>query len=236
MKDKIFSYTKNRKLWVNIVVAILCFLGMFLVPSLIAILFNLKIKNLQVCTIIGDLIYILLIYLVYKKDLDSEAKIYFSDFKNKFKYGFKIYILGYFGMIFFNLFITLFLKDISQNESQVRELLYSNAVTTMISISILAPLLEELIFRKTIGTIIKNKWIYVIISGLLFGGAHILTNIMNNSFAITDLLYVLPYGCLGGAFALMDYNTKTTFTSIVFHALHNTFTAILLLITFFGGK
>ena len=230
------KYTKDRSFLTNLVIAILCFIGMFLVPSLFVILFELVIKDEQICTILADLIYIAILYFIYKKDLDSEAKTFFSDFKKKFKYSFKIYILGYMGMIFFNLFITFFLKDISQNESQVREMLYANVVTSMISISIIAPILEELIFRKTIQPLIKNRWIYALVCGLLFGFAHILTNFVQNTFVITDLLYILPYACLGGSFALMDYNTKTTFSSIIIHSFHNTFTAILLLITFFGGK
>ena len=60
-------------------------------------------------------------------------------------------------------------------------------------------------------------------------------DIASADFVITDLLYVLPYACLGGSFALMDYNTKTTFSSIIIHSLHNTLTALLLLVTFFGG-
>ena len=209
---------------------------MFLVPSLIALILTNYIKNENVCSIIGQVIFILIIYLIYKKDLDNEAKIYFKDFKNKFKYSFKIYILGYLGMIFFNLIITFVLHKISQNEEEVRELLYANIITTMISISIIAPILEELIFRKSIQPVVKNRWLYVVICGLLFGGAHILTNILSGTFVISDLLYILPYGCLGGSFALMDYNTKSTFTSIVIHSLHNTITACLLLITFFWGK
>ena len=80
------------------------------------------------------------------------------------------------GMVFFNLIIITFLKDISANETQVRELLYKNPIPTMINIVLLAPILEELIFRKSLAPILKNRWVYVIISGLLFGSAHIAIN------------------------------------------------------------
>jgi membrane protease YdiL (CAAX protease family) len=139
------------------------------------------------------------------------------------------------GMIFFNVIIAIFLGGVSSNESQVREMLYNNVFFTMISISIYAPLSEELIFRKSLRPLINNKWIYIIVSGLLFGGAHILTNFIQNTFVLTDLIYILPYGCLGAYFALMDYESKTTFSSIVIHALHNTCTACLLLAMYYGG-
>lgn len=235
MKDKLFGYSKDRSLLANIIITILSFIGMFLIPSIVAILLS-NYVNDTIASIIGDIIFIIIMFLIFFKDLIKEFKLYFKNFKENFKYSFKIYILGFMGMIFFNLFIYYFIGNISSNETQVREMLYDNVIPTLISISILAPILEELIFRKSIAPLFKNRWVYVIISGLLFGGAHILINVIQGTFVLTDLVYILPYGCLGGAFALMDYNRKTTFCSIVIHSMHNTFTAILLLIQYFGGK
>ena len=234
-KSKLLGYSNDRSLLVNIIVAICCFLGMFLIPSIIAIIL-LKYVNETIGSIIGDVVFILILLLVFYKDLIKEFKYYFGDFKNNFKKSFKIYILGFIGMIVCNLFILTFLKDMSSNENQVREMLYKNAIPTLISISIIAPILEELIFRRSIAPIFKKRWVYVIISGLLFGCAHIIVNFVQGTFIITDLFYILPYACLGGAFALMDYNNKSVFPSIIIHAFHNTCTAIILLITYLGGK
>ena len=228
------KYSKDRSFTANLILFILSLVGLLVIPSIISLF--LRFKNVLFSTIIADFIYIGILYLMYRRDLNEEAKIYFKDFKNNFKYSFKIYILGYMAMIFFNLIIYMVLKDISSNETQVREMLYNNTFLTMINIVLIAPISEEIIFRKSLRPIFNNRWLYVIVSGLLFGGAHILTNIINNAFTISDLLYVLPYGCLGASFALMDYNSKTTFSSMVIHCLHNTITAILLLITYFGGK
>ena len=235
MKDKLFSYTKDRSLLINIIIVICAFLGMLLIPSLIAIMLP-KFFGETISSIIGDVVFIIILYLVYLKDLHKEFKAYFGAFGNNFKKSFKIYILGFIGMVVCNLFIITFLKNISTNESQVREMLYKNAIPTMISISIIAPIVEELVFRKSLSTVLKNRWIYVIVSGLLFGGAHILVNVIQGTFVLTDLVYVLPYGCLGASFALMDYNNKSVFPSMIIHAIHNTFTALLLLVTYFGGK
>lgn len=114
-------------------------------------------------------------------------------------------------------------------------MLYNSPILSLISISIIAPISEELIFRKSLQPIIKNKWVYVIVSGLLFGGAHLLTNILSGTLRVVDLVYILPYASLGSAFALMDNETKTTFSSIIIHAIHNTLTALLLLAIFKAG-
>ena len=108
-------------------------------------------------------------------------------------------------MIISSLIITQFTGGTSANESSVRELLLASPVFMLINISILAPITEELIFRKSIQPLIKNKWVRAIISGILFGGAHLLTG---DAIRLVDLLFLLPYGTLGFVFSLMD-NDRT---------------------------
>lgn len=236
MKDKLFKYSKDRSFTVNLILSIFSFIGILIIPSLIYIGLSYFVKNALVANIIADVIFILILYLIYYKDLNEEFKIYNGKFKENFKYSFKIYLMGFMGMVFFNLIISMFLKNISSNESQVREMLYASPVFTMLTISIIAPVTEELVFRKSLQPVIKNKWIYVLVCGILFGFAHILTNFVNGIFVITDLFYVFPYAALGCSFALMDYDTKTTFSSITLHFLHNTLTGLLLLMLYFGGN
>ncbi len=112
MKDKIFSYTKDRSFWTNLIIAVICFILMFIFPQALAILLNKVISNMRLCVIIGNVIFIVLLYLMYFKDLNHEAAVYFKDFKNKFKHSIKIYFLGFGLMVFFNLFIVMFLKEI----------------------------------------------------------------------------------------------------------------------------
>ena len=231
----IYKYTEERSKLINILICILSILGVVFIPSLISIAFSLIIKNEMVLLLISNLLFCLFLYLLFYKDLNREFSIYKKDFKKKKKKGFKTYLLGFFGMIFFNLLIMVFLKNISSNEEQVREMLFSSPVITFICIALTAPLTEEIVFRKSLQPVIKNKWVYCITCGVLFGFAHLLTNILNNNFALADLFYILPYGSLGFAFALMDKDTNTTFTSIVMHAFHNSMTGILLLITYLGG-
>ena len=230
-----FKYSKDRSLGINILFCILSFLGLLLFSDLLQIILNLVIKNTMICSIISNIFLIVFLYLLYLKDLNDEAKIYKKDFKKIFGTSLKYYILGFMGMIFFNILISIFLGGISSNEEQVREMLFNSPFITMISISIIAPITEELIFRKSLQPVIKNKWLYIVVSGVLFGLAHLLTNMVSGNFVVTDLFYILPYGSLGASFALMDNETKTVFSSMVIHAIHNTATALLLILLFKGG-
>ena len=230
-----FKFSKDRSFGINLLFCILSFLGLLIFADLLQIVLNIVIKNNMVCNVISNIFLIIFIYLMYLKDLNNEAKIYGKDFKKNFGTSFKYYILGFMGMIFFNILISIFLGGISSNEEQVRELLFKSPIITMISISIIAPISEELIFRKSLQPVIKNKWVYIVISGVLFGFAHLLTNIVSGNFVLTDLFYLLPYASLGASFALMDHETKTVFSSIVIHAIHNTATALLLILLYKGG-
>ena len=232
---KIFKYSKDRSLTINIVFSVLCFLSLLLFSSIIQILLMKIISNQMVCNIIANVVMIIFMILLYLKDLIAEFKTYKGNFKEIFKKSIKYWLLGFMGMMFFNLLISIFLKGIASNEEQVRQMLYNAPILTLISISIIAPINEELIFRKSLDPVLKNKWVYVIVSGVLFGFAHILTNIFSGTFTPSDLFYILPYGSLGAAFALMDRETKTTFASMVIHAIHNTITALLLLALFRSG-
>ncbi len=231
----LFKYSKDRKFITNFCLCLISLLGMIIIPTFIYYILSFVIKNDIVRNLIANISFILILYLMYYKDLNKEAKTFTKDVKSNMNVAFKYYVLGLMAMVFFNLIITTLLHNISSNESQVRDMLYSTPIYTLFNIMILAPLQEEIIFRKSLQPLVKNKWIYATLCGLLFGSAHLLTNVLSGIFVISDLIYILPYGSLGFAFALMDHETKTTFTSIAMHSLHNTVTGILLLISYFGG-
>ncbi|MDD6272147.1 MAG: type II CAAX endopeptidase family protein [bacterium] len=232
---KTFKLTSQRTIITNIILCIVILSSVFILPELLELFFISIGINSLISSILSEIIFILLLFFVYYKDLNKEFKTFKNNFKDCIKNGFKYYVAGYLCMIFFNLIITIVLKDISQNESGVRTLLYNLPLYAFINIAIFAPLAEELSFRKSLSTVLKNKYIFALVSGLLFGGAHLMTNIINNTFAFTDLIYILPYGSLGFAFALMNEKTKTTFTSITMHAFHNSVTCILLLLVHISG-
>ena len=100
------------------------------------------------------------------------------------------------------------------------------------SVSIYAPLVEELIFRKSIKDTFDNfgnnriiNYLYIITSGFIFAGMHVL----DNNAILIDYLYIIPYLGLGCAMSAVYTKTNNIFSSIMIHFFHNTI-AILLLI------
>ena len=222
--------TDYKKIIYDIALCIFSLFGAIFLPSLFSMIFASFGLSELLSSTFGEVLYIFILIALFYNSLRKEFNTFKKNFKKSFKTGFKYYLIGYMAMIFFNLIITFILKDISTNENEVRNLLLSSPVIAFINISILAPIAEELSFRKSMMGLFKNKYIFALLSGFLFGFAHLTINIMSGSFVLSDMLYVLPYGSLGFMFALMDFDTKSTFTSICMHAIHNSVTCILLLL------
>jgi membrane protease YdiL (CAAX protease family) len=77
--------------------------------------------------------------------------------------------------------------------------------------------MEELVFRQGFRNIFGRNIVFILFSGIVFGGMHVIGNI--NTMA--DLLYLIPYSALGISFAYMLYKTDNIFVSMGFHFMHN---------------
>ena len=175
--------------------------------------------NLQVlCSLTASLIVSLIIVLVYKKYLKKCFKDYTKNFSKYFDIGMKSWFVGLALMCFFNVLISLLtpVHD-ANNEVLVQNMLKEAPLLSFISASLIAPFEEEMLFRKSFGDIFKNKYVMILASGFLFGFLHVIFSLKTP----WDLLYIIPYGSLGGAFAYSLRKTNNIFLPITFHMLHN---------------
>lgn len=159
-----------------------------------------------------------LIMIIYNKKLSKD----FKDMKkNSIKYFnkyIKYWLIGLFIMMVSNLFINLIVtNDIPSNEQVIRETFNISPLYIFFSAVIYAPIVEELIFRQSIKNIFNNKWLFIIISGLLFGSMHVFGDFKN----ITDLLYIIPYSTPGIIFAYMLEDSDNICVPMSFHFIHN---------------
>jgi len=168
---------------------------------------------------ITDLIYLIAIILCYKKTLIKDFKLFKKNLATNLENAFKYWLLGFIVMIIGNIIILFFTKQgLAQNEENVRILIKQLPLYMIFSVSIYAPITEELIFRKSIKDFISNKYLYILTSGLIFGGLHVISYI--NSIA--DAIYLIPYCALGFAFAYSYYKSNNIYSTIIMHCMHNT--------------
>jgi len=173
---------------------------------------------LQIYNVVWEVIFILLIILIFKKEIQTAwtdmKKNHISYFKKYFKY----YIIALIVMMVSNAYIFMINGgNIAGNESNVRDMFAVAPIYTYISAVILAPILEELVFRLSLKNVLGNNWLFIISSGLIFGGLHIISSYTGPM----DLLYLIPYGSFGVAFGYILVKTQNIFVSMGFHFMHN---------------
>lgn len=231
MIESINKTIKNRKQLLIIIRSILVFCLFWcipFIPAIILMIFNINVESLSINTRIllsfsSSISMLIIYYFIYRKELKKEFKTFTSNFIENMDVGVKWWFLGLLIMVASNLFINLVLKGGGAgNEKVVQQMLNHMPLTTIINASIIAPFNEEIVFRKTIRDVFKNKWIFALLSFILFGGGHI----VSNASTIVDYLYIIPYGALGATFALAYDETDTIFTSLSMHAIHNSILSI----------
>ncbi len=221
--------TKYKKELIAMILFTLYFLYSDIIISLILTIFKINPNNINLLTeqliyIFSTLIFIIILVLTYRKELIDSFKEIKTKFRSYLEIGIPIYIFGLICMVVINfILIFVFKLEGAKNETGIRETLKLMPIYTMFSASIGAPIIEEMIFRKTFKDIFKNPSFYIFMSGFIFGLLHVI----GSYTTISDLLYIFPYGALGVSFAYMYYKTKNIFVPISFHFIHNTTLLIL---------
>jgi len=218
---------KNKK-FTNIIKGIGAFVIYFIasftnIDKLILNFFNINYRNwsnfgIYTYLIIYQILIISIIIILFK----YTYKKHFIKFKNNFKYYISNYIKYWFTaiglMIVSNIIIQMITKGIAQNEQAVREIINTEPIYAFIASVIIAPFLEESLFRLSIRKIIaNNKWLYILISGISFGLLHVIGNIT----VWTDWLFIIPYSIPGCVFAYTLVKSDNIFVPISLHTIHN---------------
>lgn len=105
----------------------------------------------------------------------------------------------------------------SENTMQIMEIARANALFILIP-AIIAPILEEIIFRKIVfGSLYKrmNFFLAALLSALIFGVVHM------------DLTHLLLYTAMGFVFAFLYVKTKRIIVPIIVHAGMNSFVVLM---------
>lgn len=185
-------------------------------------------SSMKVLLSIGSsLIIISILVIVYHKNLKEMLWDYKKNYKEYFDLGLKCWFVGLVIMCLSNILISILTPvHEANNEVLVQNMLKASPFLSFISSSLLAPFIEEMIFRKSLGDIFDNKYFKIIMSSLIFGLLHVIFS-FNTWY---DFLYVIPYGALGGAFSYILTKKNNIFIPITFHVLHNSIITIISII------
>ena len=207
---------------IKVVIAFILFFSSYYIQTFLVTLFNINLKNITtkqstIISCIASGIITLLLIILYRKELINEWKIFRKDISDNLDIGFKYWMIGLFIMVTSNLMITFVFKaGQANNEEAVQKMISAVPYLTLLSAGIFAPITEEIVFRKTFKDIIKNKIIYVLVAGIVFGYLHV-----SSAESLEQALYIIPYSSLGICFAISYTKTDTIYTSMSMHMLHN---------------
>ncbi len=168
--------------------------------------------TLFLSSLITSLVFIFIFIKDFKKDFQNFKKDYFKDI-------FLYWLCGYIFVIVTNNFLYSIFNTISENEELNRTALSDFGLTAILTMAIIGPITEELIFRLGIRKSFSNKYLYIGISAFLFGYLHVIGN---------DIIFIIPYAGLGAAFAYAHYKTNNIYVPIIMHIFHNSLTLTLL--------
>lgn len=223
---------KDRK---NILIGIAVFLSYFvysMFQTLPLEIFGIDYNNMSLISkiiylLLYEFVYILILILIYNKTFSENFKDFIKNFKSYVKKYMEYWALAFGLMIFSNLIITsVFPNAVATNQESVNYILGVAPFYMIISAVIYAPFLEETIFRLSIRKFIKNDKLFIFISGIIFGGLHVIGSFEN----LIDLIYIIPYSIPGFVFAYTLVKSKNIFVPMGLHFFHNSFTILIQLI------
>lgn len=171
--------------------------------------------------IITEFIILAIIIIPYRNELKTSLKNFIENKDEYFKKYFKYWLLMFAIMALSNTLI-LALKGTdtgtSVNEDIIRQQFMATPIYIYISAVIIAPIMEEIIFRRCLRSIFHtNKIVYIIMSALVFGFVHLLAGITSP----IDLLYLIPYGTPGAIFAYLYVKSDNIMVPMSIHIMHN---------------
>lgn len=108
----------------------------------------------------------------------------------------------------------------SVNQNLIEMYVKASPVLMFLSAAVLAPMYEEILFRIGIGKVIRNKFLFVIISGFIFGFMHVFP--LEEGISLTlGLMQSITYVTMGIFLAYVYSKTGNIFMSIGLHFLNN---------------
>ena len=205
-----------------------------LVGSLLLFLFkkiNINVSS-AVLNISLYLIMCLVFVLIFIKSLIKDFKDFKKNYKKILSITIKYWIKGLFLMFVFSYLIALIHLDSNYNQDLNIALLKKSILIESLIAMILAPILEEIVFRRSFRNFTNNKHIFAFTTGFIFAMIHVVSSI-NGLMDLPMLLYLLPYGAVSVAFGYAYAETDNIYGTMCVHSLHNAISILELLIV--GG-
>ena len=178
--------------------------------------------------ILKYIIYLIIIFIKYHKYIIEKWKDFWDNKAKYSKIALKWWSLGFLLMMVINQILDRIVHGVGANEETVQALLANEPVIAIIATTLFAPIVEEFIYRKLLQDCFKNKILFIITSGLIFGLIHVI-----GSSNPLDYLFIISYGLFGACFAKILTETDNIYSTIMVHMIHNGLLSLLAIVVNF---
>ncbi len=169
-------------------------------------------------SLVVSILLIGVITFIYKDKLKLKYEDLKKNHKKYFSNSLKYWLFASLFMALSNLVVLTFMEsNLPTNEKIIRSFFGSNPIIVFASAVIVAPILEELVFRQGFRDMFSGNLMFIFMSSFTFGAFHV----VSNANALIDFVYIIPYAIPAIAFGLMLKETDNIFVPMGFHLLHN---------------
>ena len=159
--------------------------------------------------------------IAYRKSLLADLKDFKKNYKTILKKTIKYWLIGLGIMLLSSLIIGFLGISGSDNQNTNIDLVKNAPIMQSFIVIILAPIIEELVFRRSFKNFTNNKILFAFVTGLIFGGMHVVTSITSLKDLIM-LIHLIPYSSVGIALGLAYKEHNNIIGTMIAHGIHNT--------------
>ena len=212
-KLTIENKTTNKKRWILMIIFLVIYFGQNFIQA--EWLEPLSLTGLIIYAVGLHLVLIILAIWAFFDEIKEGAKKIAKNFRLTIRYILKLLVWLLIALAIASSISVMITK---KNQSMNQEAIESLPLYITIPLAVIwAPFVEEAAYRGAFKKVIKNKLLFVILSGGLFGLMHA---IGEATFAIT-LATAMPYVVIGMVFAYSYAKTNNLAVNILFHLLYN---------------
>ena len=177
-----------------------------------------------------EALIVLVLAIVFRKDLKRDFKYFREYFSEYSSYVFKMYLISLAFMLISNVSIRLYTGlENATNQLELNKTFMINPILVIVLAVIVAPLMEELLFRGIFRKIFNNKYAFIIISSIIFGALHVIDDFKTPK----ELLFILSYSILGIFLGTIYEKTNNIFANMMFHFIQNLLAILAMILKIF---
>lgn len=207
----------NNKLTKGILVFVLYLLIPMIIGMFLPSLNNSNLLSVLVRFIIDVGVIVLFIYL-FKDDFKEYNKGLVKNPKKVIGVGLLFALFAFIAMPICNIILHVLNVSASDTNNDTINTLYGVIpLYMMFQTLIYSPIVEGITFRKVFKDAINNKWLFIIISGFVFGLYHIIYNMTS----LSQILLMLPYFVVGMLYAGAYSKTDNIYSAFIATFVYN---------------